>query len=551
MRRQVFIATPVAIAAMTACLAWPASAAEIDGQSRIDSVTVYPDGATVTRSVTADVAAGDNTVVLRDFPVSLDPASLRIEGEGGDKLTIGAIDVASPKMLPPANLPEIDKRIETLRDQRAALDGAIAGAQARRQFAEHFASTAPAGLGDKGEARPIAEWREAFSAVAEEVTAAEAAVREAKIRQRDIDREVARLENERRANPPRKLELRIGLAAAAATPATLRVTYSVRGARWIPLYDARLETGAKGAKPSLELVRRAEVAQATGEDWDNVALTLSTVRTARGGNAPELNSLLAHYSVPAPMAAAPQRFEARDAAAPAPPALAKSNGKTEAQEQDAAFDASGFQAVFRVPGRVSIVAQQSAKSFRLSTATIAPELSVRAVPALDQSAFLQASFKNADEAPLLPGRIAIYRDGLFVGRSSMTLTPKDELVRLGFGADDQIKVTRTLTRKLAGSAGLIGSSKIEEREFKTTVRNGHSFPVKVSVEDQIPVSEADDIVVEMLPATTQPTSRDLHNRRGVLEWAFDAAPGETRDITLAWRVRWPKDKTMVLSPVAD
>ncbi|MBS0534367.1 MAG: mucoidy inhibitor MuiA family protein [Proteobacteria bacterium] len=546
MRRQVFIATPVVVA-VAAYLAGPAAAAEIDGNSRIDSVIVYPDGATVTRIVTADAAAGDNTIVLRDFPVSLDPASLRIEGEGAGKLTIGAIDVASPKLLPPANLPEIDKRIETLRDQRAALDGAIAGAQARRQFAEHFAATAPAGLGGKGEARPLAEWREAFSAVAEEVTAAEAAVREAKIRQRDIDREIARLESERRANPPRKLELRIGLAAAAPTSATLRVTYSVRGARWIPLYDARLETGAKGAKPSLELVRRAEVAQATGEDWDNVALTLSTVRTARGGNAPELHSLVAQYRAPAPKAAAPQRFEGHDAAAPSPPTLARN----EAQEQEAAFDASGFQAAFRVPGRVSIAAAQSAKSFRLATATIAPELSVRAVPALDQSAFLEASFKNAEEAPLLPGRIALYRDGLFVGRSSMTLTPKDEPVRLGFGADDQIKVTRTLVRKLTGSAGLIGSSKIEEREFKTSVRNGHNFPVKVSIEDQIPVSEADDIVVEMLPATTQPTARDLHNRRGVLEWAFDAAPGEARDITLAWRVRWPKDKTMVLTPVVD
>lgn len=547
MRRQVFITTPVVLVAMTACLAGPALAAEIDGKSRIDSVIVYPDGATVTRIVTADAGAGDNTIVLRDFPVSLDAASPRIEGEGDGKLTIGAIDVASPKPLPPANLPEIDKKIETLRDQRAALDGAIAGAQARRQFAEHFASAAPAGLGDKGQARPLAEWREAFAAVAEEVTAAEATVREAKIRQRDIDRELARLENERRANPPRKLELRIGLAAAAPTTATLRVTYSVRGARWIPLYDARLETGAKGAKPSLELVRRAEVAQATGEDWDNVALTLSTVRTARGGNAPELNPLIAHYRAPTPKAAATQRFDGRDAAAPSPPALARK----EAQEQEAAFDASGFQAVFRVPGRVSIVAAQSAKTFRLATATIAPELSVRAVPALDQSAFLEASFKNAEEAPLLPGRIALYRDGLFVGRSSMTLTPKDEPVRLGFGADDQIKVTRTLVRKLTGSAGLIGSSKIEEREFKTTVRNGHSFPVKVSIEDQIPVSEADDIVVEMLPATTQPTARDLHNRRGVLEWAFDAAPGEARDITLAWRVRWPKDKTMVLTPVVD
>lgn len=68
-----------------------------------------------------------------------------------------------------------------------------------------------------------------------------------------------------------------------------------------------------------------------------------------------------------------------------------------AREQEAAFEAGGFQAVFRVPGRVSMMAQQGAGSFRLATATIAPELIVRAAPALDTTAFLEAGFKNAEE----------------------------------------------------------------------------------------------------------------------------------------------------------
>ncbi|MFX7961180.1 DUF4139 domain-containing protein, partial [Acinetobacter baumannii] len=86
----------------------------------------------------------------------------------------------------------------------------------------------------------------------------------------------------RSAKPPSKLEVRIDVASAAATKANLRVTYAVRNARWLPLYDARLDTGAKDRKPQLELVRRAEVTQSTGEDWSNVALGVSTVRIARG-----------------------------------------------------------------------------------------------------------------------------------------------------------------------------------------------------------------------------------------------------------------------------
>jgi len=166
------------------------------------------------------------------------------------------------------------------------------------------------------------------------------------------------------------------------------------------------------------------------------------------------------------------------------------------------------------------------------------------VLALAETAFLQASFKHAEDAPLLPGRVSIYRDGVFVGRSPMALAAKDEAVRLGFGADERVKVARTVVRRLEGTAGLIGSSKTDEREFKTTIRNAHEFPIRVAIEDQMPVSETEDIQVEILPVSTQPTARDLRDRRGVMEWAFEAKPGENREIKFGWRVRWPKDKAV-------
>ena len=291
------------LVALTALAAGQARAADVDARSAVDAVTVYPDGASVTRILTVDLPAGDNTAVLRDFPLTLDPSSLRVEGEAGAKLTIGAIDAKPPRAAPPVNLPELDKRIEALKDERANLQGAIDAATARRKFAERFAEASPAGIGDKGEARPIAEWRTAFAAVGEEIASADAAIRDAQRKQRELDREIARLEQDRAQKPPSKLEVRIELATAAATKATLRVTYAVRNARWLPLYDARLDTGAKDRKPALELVRRAEITQATGEDWSNVALAVSTVRTARGGKAPDLNSLIVQYpQPPRPMA---------------------------------------------------------------------------------------------------------------------------------------------------------------------------------------------------------------------------------------------------------
>jgi uncharacterized protein (TIGR02231 family) len=326
----------------------------------------------------------------------------------------------------------------------------------------------------------------------------------------------------------------------------------VRNARWTPLYDARLDTGAKDRKPAIELVRRAEITQSTGEDWSNVTLGVSTVRVGRGGSAPDLNPLLVQYPQPLrPMAAdkALEPVRARSAAALLPAPIADAIGGKQADEREAVADVGAFQATFKIPGRVSVTAKDGAKSLRISTATIAPDLIIRAVPVIDPTAFLEASFVQADDAPLLPGQVSIYRDGIFVGRSRMIAAAKDETVRLGFGADDKVKIERTVLKRNEGTSGLIvTTSKTDERAFKTTVRNGHDFPIKVAIVDQLPVSENEDIVVEMLPSSTPATSTNLRDKRGIQEWAFEAKPGEVRDINFAWRVRWPKDKGVVMRP---
>ncbi|CAL79605.1 conserved hypothetical protein; putative signal peptide [Bradyrhizobium sp. ORS 278] len=552
MRNKGVLATAVVVSAALA--AGPGVAANLDATSTVDAVTVYPDGATVTRVIALDLPAGESTAIAKDFPIGFDAASLRVEGEAGAKLAIGTVDAKPPRAAPPVNLPEIDSRIEALQDEHANLDGAIAAAQARKKFAERFAEASPAGLGEKGEARPIAEWRNAFAAVAEEIGQADAAIRDAERKQRDIDREIARLQADRAAKPPSRTEVQIELSAATATKATLRVTYAVRNARWVPLYDARLDTSAKDRKPAMELVRRAEIQQATGEDWSDVALSVSTVRTGRGGSAPELRTVIAQYPPPpAPPIAqfgtladrAPRmRAMEQQAALPAAPEAAK-----RAEERETAVEIGAYQTAFRLPGRVSIATDDGAKSLRISTTTIAPELIIRSVPVADPTAYLEAGFTQGDDAPLLPGKVSIYRDGMFVGSSRLATAGKDEMVRIGFGADDKVKVERSVIKRNEGSAGLIvTTAKIDERAFKTTVRNAHDFPVKVAIQDQLPVSENEEIVVEMLPATTPPTATNVRERRGVTEWVVDAKPGETKEISFAWRVRWPKDKAIVMQP---
>jgi uncharacterized protein (TIGR02231 family) len=544
--RSLFLACVAVVGATVA-----AQAADIEASSTIDTVTVYPDGATVTRVMKVNVPAGEHVVLARDFPMGLDAASLRVEGESGARIQIGSIDARPPAPQPVASTPEREKKLQALNDEAIAIDDRISAANIRKTFARRFATDAPLGLGEESNARPLAEWREAFKAIEEEMNRADETIRGLQAQRREINAEIAILRNDQRTDPPKKLEVRIDLAAQAAAAATLRVSYTVRDARWVPLYDARLETGSKEKKAALELVRRAEIVQRTGEDWANVALAVSTVRTAIGGSAPNLNSVIVRYQQPPQMSASmPPRPAARtlDSAIPAagaPPPPQSAAVPAPLEERMAVAETGGFQAVFRIPGRVSLGAGEGARSMRISAATVAPDLLVRAAPVVNATAYLEATFKQAEEAPLLPGRVSLYRDGTYVGRGQMALAQKDETVNLGFGADEQVKVTRSTVRKSDSTTGLISTAKTDEREFKITIRNGHAAAVKMTVEEQLPVTENTEIQVEMLASSTQPTQKDVRDQRGVMAWIMDIPAGETRDIKFGWRVRWPTDKTVV------
>jgi uncharacterized protein (TIGR02231 family) len=546
--REVILRSFAVLLAMFIGVASTASAADIEAKSTIDAVMVYPDGATVTRTLMVDLPAGDSVVLARDFPLGLDPASLRVEGEGGARIQIGSIDARQPGPQPVQSAPEREKKIQALEDDRQAINDRIAAAEARRNFAQRFASDSPIGLGpDKG-ARPLAEWRDAFKAIEDEISQADETIRGLQVKRRDLDAELAILKTGQRTDPPRKLEVRIDLSSPAATSATFRVSYAVRDARWVPLYDARLDTGAKDRKASLELVRRAEIVQRTGEDWANVSLAVSTVRTARGGSAPNLSPMIVRFPE---LTQAPRQQMVLPAPAAAPEMMKRDMRQADAlervEERAAEIETGGFQAIFRIPGRVSLGAGEGARSLRIASLTAEPQLLVRSAPVVDNTAYLEASFKQTEEAPLLPGRVGLYRDGTFVGRGQMALSQKDEIVRLGFGADEQVKVERVVSRRNEASTGIISTSKTDEREFKITVRNGHTSPLKVTIEEQLPVSETGDIQVEMLPSSTAPTQRDVRDQRGVLAWSMDLAAGETRDVKFGWRVKWPNDKSVVYS----
>jgi uncharacterized protein (TIGR02231 family) len=399
--------------------------------------------------------------------------------------------------------------------------------------------------------------------VAVKLGAVSKVIHEAQLRQRDIDLKVQELQNQVASLAPNEqtiTEVAINVTAAAAAKGTFKVSYRVGNAAWQPFYDAKMTTPKKDEGASLELVRRAEVVQSTGESWDNVTLTLSTARPDGATQAPDLGEqelyAMAERSesgalsdaAPAPMVAAEaQTNRARNGLELAKPELdgevaqdflAKKD-KMIVQKQ-AVMAIAGYQALYAIQDRVSIDNSGQAKKVRITSETYGATLNAIVVPRVDARAYLTAAFIVKGDGPLLPGNVNLFRDGVFTGQGQLPLLNPSEEAKLGFGVDDLIKVKRAEVKRVSGEEGIISSSNAETRAWDVVLKNLHTSKVAVTMIDRVPFSANEDVVVSVLAGMTPPTAKDLNKRRGVNAWTFDLEPASDMTIKTGYKVTWPK-----------
>ena len=279
-------------------LAAPA-AAQTDVTSAIDSVTVYPDGATVTR-VISRAAAGDNTLRRAiSRPASIQPrcgskAKARAAHHRRDRGAPAARRTAAASI---PNLKTASKRLNDQRGRARRQDrGRDRAAEIRRTLCRTVARPVSAKRARRGRS---SDWRAAFAAVAEEIASADAAIRAAQTA--SSGRSIAIWRGSKRsAAPIRRARWKCASISLPTQRRRRRCGSPTRcAARAGRRSTMRGSTPARrDRKPSLELVRRAEIVQNTGEDWSDVALAVSTVRTAKGGSAPDLRPLIVRYPQP-------------------------------------------------------------------------------------------------------------------------------------------------------------------------------------------------------------------------------------------------------------
>jgi uncharacterized protein (TIGR02231 family) len=549
----------VLLIAAIGTLASPLGAAEMTLPSKVDTVTVFPSGAEIARVFDVKLEAGSHVLVLADLPSAVSENSIRVEGETKGNLEIGSVDarpivVKMPRQPGTPDDPErkrIEDQIRALTDQRTTLDGVIAAANAQKTLADNL-SRLPIAGGKREGAAPDPDWNALFELIGTRIGASAKTIQDAQVKQRDLDEQIKVLREKLQHEPPEeweRTEVRVYVEAGGAVEGRLRIRYQVAGASWQPIYDARLTTGGKNKEASLTIARRASISQETGEDWNEADVTLSTTQPGGNTSAPELSPLKVMFRPePRPLQApAPSAMRERSFAAP-PAADRAMKAQDEASpivESRAAVEAMPYQTTFRIPARVTVRSGVGQKKVFIAAETPKPSLMIRSAPKKDATAFLHAKFTHGGIAPLLPGEVSLYRDGVFTGRGQLPLIVQGEEKELGFGQDDLVKIARVELKRAKGESGIIASSNTDEQHYKITVKNYHDWAMPVTIVDQMPVSEDEKIVVDLLPMTTEPTERNYDDKLGLLAWTYELKPQEEKAITLSYELKWPSKREII------
>lgn len=526
---------------LASVVSFPAFGDEILATNRITAVTLYPQGALISREVVFEAGVGAHELRLTDLPSETYAERVRLTGEAG--LTTGAVWLRSDRLFARDEVLTADQAaakavIKAAQAQVDAVADVLAGVQARIEAA-NAEVTFLAGSRPEGGALTPGALRALSAAVAEGVAAARgraiAAGAEARPLTEGLSEAVKALGRAQAAydalpTPDEDYAaLSIAVQITVAGTHRLMVNQVVDNAGWAPVYDLTLRRAGAGR---LTLARGAMVAQYTGEDWTGVDLTLST---ARPSERTEASPLYPDYRE----IFDPETEGGMLAKSGAEPAMADAMVVAEAAPRTAGLpELQGDVLVYRVPGAVQIASGVENLRLALDEIGFAAKVQALAVPRMDAVAYVTAKFENTSGEVLLPGQVYLYRDANLVGLGHVPLLAAGDEMSVGFGGIDGLMLERKMPQVSEGDRGLL-SSETEQVETATLrVKNLTEEVWDVRLLDQVPYSEQEDLEVSFA-ADPAPDEVDVEGERGILAWEFDLAPGEEQAVEVEHALRWP------------
>ncbi|PUB15476.1 DUF4139 domain-containing protein [Yoonia sediminilitoris] len=532
----------------------PGWADTFTAEARVDTVTIYPGVATVTRQITLDLPAGRHDIIVPGLPQNLPSEGLRLAAPDG--VQIGAVNLAYDRLpvTPDQTSPEVKAakaRVEELEDVLRQRNDAIAEirlhvAAANEQIA-FLQSLSKGNASEAITASSVADIQALAQMVGSEILRlrqdAFAAEQQATAAERAREDDIIALEEARQhlealmAPETEGAVLTFTLQAAESGEVTVDISALEGFANWSPVYDMRLTTGVA---PRIDLERSVVVSQSTGQDWLDVKLILSTARpgeqTAPSGVWAPLRRIVSEDELEGDRNsdfALQGIMEPRTMAAPAAPPIVM---------EDAAFgataDFSGATVTYSYPGTVDI--RNGVEDLRLPLDTLELDADVwaEAAPSRDSIAYRMAEMTNTTQEVLLPGRALIFADGTMIGFSQMPLLAAGADTKMGFGPLDGLLLTRATPSKSEGDVGVFTSANQLVEEAVMTVRNVTGQDWKVLLRDAIPYSEQDDLEVSF-DASPRVTRVAPDGQRGILEWDLEVPAGAAQEINLSYTLTWP------------
>ena len=504
-------------------------------ETKITDVTVFMSGAQVSETGSVSVREGENQVRIAGLPAHLDANSIRIEGNEAYTI-LGVrhqINYLSTTQQTPRQRALQDSLDEALFKQKEmiALKEVLVGEKQMLEYNRNIKGENTTLIVDD-----LKEMADFFRARLTENAYKYLEIGE---KERMNNQEIARLQNalnsmnsKANTNPS---EVIIALNAAKSANTTLRLSYFVSNAGWVPVYDLR----AEDVNSPIAFSYRAKVYQSTGNDWKNVNLTISTGNPTVGGQIPTLFPWFLYQAQPIYQEVAIASSARRPVAANETPSVAAYDDMQKVKGLSSSdyvtVQQNTVNTEFKIAIPYSIPSDNVQYDVAMKTETLSASYAYITIPKLDNDAFLKARISNWAQYSLLPGESNIYFKGTFVGKGYIDPAQANDTLDLSLGRDRGINVKRDMLKDFCKN-NLLGNKKTTTKAYEITIQNNKRQSVELIVEDQLPVSQNGEITVDM----EEISGATLDSATGKLIWKLVLQPGETAKKQIRFTVSYPK-----------
>ena len=509
--------------------------------SAVASVTVYGDRAAVTRVGQTSLQPGDYLLVFNNLPATIIDQSVRVSGEAaGAKILDVHVETAFLDTIPEDRIRALQSKVQDLQTEVNELGDRISILGTEREFILQIkAQTADNINKDLKVQRPtIEDWQKVLVFFDSNLNKNFAEQRKVVKDRADIQNKIDALQRQIRQIAPvsRRSVKNIVVEVQVATAGEVRLlpVYVVTGARWYPQYDVRVSTESQ----DVELGYHGFIQQNTGEDWTNVDVSLSTARPDVGGVKPELFPWYLTIAQPLPMlqknqpAALNQGLAVESAQRSAP-----GGAMEEMESPPAEIETQTTSAMFHIPARSTIPSDNVPHKVTIAIDKLHADFSYSSTPKLSPFVYLKAVVKNTTAAPFLEGNASIFSNDDFVATSSMKATSPNETFDVYLGVDPAVKIERKLVNKFTDYTGTFTKNIRVTYEFSFMLENTKKTEQKISVQDQLPVSQNEKISVEQVEPAEKEIRRD---GQGLMNWIMSLKPGEKKSWKLKFNIEYPQ-----------